>query len=223
MRKISLFAACVIMIFTVSAHAAGDPKVGEAKAEQCFDCHGVGGNSKDSTFPKLAGQFDYYIVKQIKDFKSGTRKGHTFNDMAITIESDQDVEDIAAYFSTQPDMAGEPTDPPLMVERTVGDRRGEPGGVISVSMFKLGKDIYMDGGLTKCFECHGEGARGGMMKEAPKLAGQHKDYLIKAMDDVYSRKRRADMFNLMWRGVSTLDKEEWGFVAEYLSSIPAVE
>jgi cytochrome c553 len=229
MKKTSLLAACLMMISSVVAHAAGDPKAGEAKAELCFDCHGAGGNSEDSTFPKLAGQFDYYIIKQIKDFKSGARKDDTMTDMAMMIETDQDIEDIAAYFSAQPDMVGEPTDPPLMVERTIAER-GKGANVVSVPMVKLGKDIYMDGALTKCFECHGADARGGMemggggmMKGAPKLAGQHKDYMLKAMNDIFTRKRHADMFNLMWRGLNTLDKGEWEYVAEYLSGIQAAE
>jgi len=224
MKKISLLITSLIMMSSTVAYAVGDPKAGEAKAELCFDCHGVGGNSEDSTFPKLAGQFDYYIIKQIKDFKSGARKDDTMTDMAMIIESDQDLEDIAAYFSAQPDMAGEPTDSPRMVERIVG-KRGEEEKVIKVSVLKLGKDIYMDGGHTKCFECHGADARGGggMMKGAPKLAGQHKEYMLKAMDDIHTKKRRADMFNLMWRGLNVMSEEEREFVAEYLSSIPAAE
>ena len=214
-----------MIISTVGmAHAAGDLKAGEAKAELCFDCHGVGGNSEDPTFPKLAGQFEDYIITQIKNFKSGERKDDTMTDMAMMIETDQDLEDIAAYFSSQPDMEGAPTDPPLMADRIIKER-GKKEQVISVPVVKIGKDIFMDGGLTKCFECHGVDARGkgGIMKGAPKLAGQHKEYMLKSMDDIYNRKRRADTFDLMWRSLNSLDKEEWGFVAEYLSGLQSAE
>jgi len=222
MNKTSYLAICLMMVSTAGmAHAAGDPKAGEAKAELCFDCHGVGGHSEDSTFPKLAGQFPDYIIKQIKDFKSGVRKDDTMTDMAMMIETDQDLEDIAAYFSSQSDMVGTVSDPPLMIERTV-KKRGESAKVVQIPMIEHGKSVFLDSALTKCYECHGIDARGGghgRMMGAPKLAGQHKDYLLKAMDDMYTRKRQADMFDLMWRGLDVLDEEERGAVAEFLSSL----
>src|SRR6478609_1129543 len=52
------------------AHVAGDAKAGQAKAAVCGACHGVDGNSAAPNFPKLAGQGERYLVKQIHDIKA---------------------------------------------------------------------------------------------------------------------------------------------------------
>ena len=56
-----------------AAHAAGDPAAGQAKAVVCGACHGVDGNSALANFPKLAGQGERYLLKQMQDIKSGAR------------------------------------------------------------------------------------------------------------------------------------------------------
>jgi len=204
------------------ANAAGDPKAGEAKAELCFDCHGINGISEDNTFPKLAGQYEDYIIKQIKRFKNGERNDDTMTDMAMMIETDQDLEDIAAYFSSQPDMTGTPAQPPITVERKIR-KRGESEKIVDVPIADLGKDLFLDASFTKCYECHGIDGRGKRYRSrgAPKLAGQHKAYLLKAMDDIRTNKRQADRFGLMKRGLISISEDERGYIAEWLSGLGA--
>ena len=55
------------------AHAAGDAAAGQAKAAVCGACHGPDGNSMAPNFPKLAGQGERYLNKQLHDIKSGKR------------------------------------------------------------------------------------------------------------------------------------------------------
>jgi cytochrome c553 len=78
--------------------AAGDIKAGSEKARACQVCHGKGGKSTNPTYPILAGQHAKYIIKQLKAFKSGVRKDPIMNGMAATL-SEQDIEDIAAFFA----------------------------------------------------------------------------------------------------------------------------
>ena len=59
---------------TGMAQAAGDAKAGQAKAAMCGACHGADGNSAAPNFPKLAGQGERYLLKQMNDIKSGNRK-----------------------------------------------------------------------------------------------------------------------------------------------------
>jgi len=90
------------VIGTSKAYAAageGDAKRGSHKAKACQVCHGKGGRSTKSTYPVLAGQHAKYIVKQLKAFKSGTRKDPIMNGMASTL-NEQDMLDVAAFFSS---------------------------------------------------------------------------------------------------------------------------
>ena len=53
--------------------AAGDPEAGKTKSANCAACHGVDGNSVNPEWPKLAGQHEGYIVKQLLYFSDGER------------------------------------------------------------------------------------------------------------------------------------------------------
>lgn len=82
-----------------SAQAAGDIQAGKTKAVACQVCHGQGGKSINPLYPVLAGQHARYIIKQLKAFKSGTRKDPIMNGMAAPLTVD-DMEDIAAFFAS---------------------------------------------------------------------------------------------------------------------------
>ena len=80
--------------------AAADPAAGEATATSiCAGCHMPDGNSVVDMFPKIAGQHEQYIVKQINDYKSGARQDDQMTGMAFTMATDADVENVAAYFA----------------------------------------------------------------------------------------------------------------------------
>jgi cytochrome c553 len=87
------------VFFTGFAFAEGDVDEGRKKARACQVCHGKGGDSQNPTYPRLAGQHAKYIVKQLKAFKSGTRKDPIMNGMAATLSED-DMEDVAAFFES---------------------------------------------------------------------------------------------------------------------------
>ena len=82
------------------AHAGGDSAAGEQKAAACNACHGAGGNSTISINPILAGQHRSYLVQALQDYKNGTRTNPIMKGMAAGL-SDQDIEDLAAYFAAQ--------------------------------------------------------------------------------------------------------------------------
>ncbi len=98
--KKQILALITATTLTVSANAiaAGDAAKGKAKSATCNACHGTDGVGKMPTYPNLKGQKPAYIVKQLKAFKSGTRKDPTMNAMAKML-SDSDMENIAAHFS----------------------------------------------------------------------------------------------------------------------------
>ncbi|MEO8009093.1 MAG: cytochrome c, partial [Betaproteobacteria bacterium] len=73
---------------------------GAAKSDSCAHCHGTDGNSTASAYPSLAGQTREYLYRQIKAFKEGQRKNSMMSP-AVVVLSDQDMQDLAQYFSEQ--------------------------------------------------------------------------------------------------------------------------
>lgn len=66
----------------------------------CAACHGADGNSTNPLWPKLAGQHAAYLVKQLKDFKSGARKDPMMGPMTSPL-SEADMENLAAFYASQ--------------------------------------------------------------------------------------------------------------------------
>lgn len=95
----SVFALIILFSFSNFSQAAGDAKKGKARAGTCFACHGAKGVSVSPIWPNLAGQKAAYLVKQLKDFKSGARKDASMTAMVAGL-SVADMENIAAYFSS---------------------------------------------------------------------------------------------------------------------------
>jgi cytochrome c553 len=149
--------ASSLVLFSVHALAQGDATAGQAKSAICAACHGADGNSMVPNWPKLAGQHEQYLNRQITLIKSGARPVPEM--MGITPGlNDQDILDLSAYFSAQ--------------ERSAG--------VADDSMVLLGERIYRagnaDSGVPACMACHGPAGEGNPVSGYPALAGQHAPY-----------------------------------------------
>lgn len=97
----SMLTTIALLLCNPAAQAAGDPAAGRTKAETCFGCHAAGEyfNVYPSyRVPKLGGQRPEYIVEALKAYKAGTRKHDTMQANASPL-TEQDMQDIAAYFS----------------------------------------------------------------------------------------------------------------------------
>ncbi len=100
-RSLSVITSLALLVWMVpAAHAEGNAAAGKNKAVVCFACHGRNGNSLDSQYPRLAGQYPAYIVQALKEYKDGQRKNPLMVGFASTL-SQQDRMDIAAYFGSQ--------------------------------------------------------------------------------------------------------------------------
>jgi cytochrome c553 len=93
--------AVAALLITELAQAADFEAAKKKVAETCQACHGMDGNSQVPDYPKLAGQNQDYLAKALRDYKSGARKDPTMNGFAGTLSA-QDIDSLAAYFSTQP-------------------------------------------------------------------------------------------------------------------------
>lgn len=161
-----LFAAIVSGVLALAAmttvHAEGDPQAGKAKAAACAACHGPDGNSPNGQWPTLASQHPRYIVYQLKAFKSGERQNPVMQGMAAGL-SEQDMEDIAAYYAQQEIRIGSAD--PALVEK--------------------GQALYRGGdaenGIPACTACHGPSGLGNGPALYPRLSGQHAEYVALAL------------------------------------------
>ena len=101
-RAITLLSFGAILAFaSTQLLATGNAENGKQKAATCFACHGVDGNSIDPQYPRLAGQYNLYLQRVLHEYKGGQRNNPIMKGMVSTL-SDQDIEDIAAYFSSLP-------------------------------------------------------------------------------------------------------------------------
>ena len=100
MTRIPLIAFLVLGLAS-AAHAAGNVENGKQKSQPCAACHGADGNKTlDPQYPRLAGQYADYLAKSLKEYKSGARKNAIMAGFATTL-SDQDIEDLSAFFAAQ--------------------------------------------------------------------------------------------------------------------------
>ena len=142
----------------------GDATAGQAKAAVCGACHGPDGNSPAPNFPKLAGQGERYLTKQMHDIKDGKRTVLEMTGL-LTNLSDQDLADLAAYFASQKGSVGA-ADPKLVA-------RGE----------KLFRGGDLEKGLPACTGCHSPNGAGIAAAGFPHLSGQHATYIAKQLTD----------------------------------------
>lgn len=85
---------------TESNVITGNAAAGKSKAAVCGSCHGEDGNSENTAFPRLAGQYEGYLVKSLQDYKKNKRKNPMMTGFAASL-SDEDMKDIAAYYASQ--------------------------------------------------------------------------------------------------------------------------
>ena len=92
--------ATLLASLSGSLLADGMPEAGKEKAKVCEACHGPDGKSIAPNYPNLAGQHESYLVKALADYRAGRRTNPIMGPMAVNL-SDQDIEDLAAWFASQ--------------------------------------------------------------------------------------------------------------------------
>lgn len=94
-----LLSGVVALLITGVAQGA-NPEAGKEKSRPCAACHGADGNSQAPDFPRLAGQHYDYLVKALKDYKTGVRKNPIMAPQVANLTA-RDMEDLAAYYARQ--------------------------------------------------------------------------------------------------------------------------
>jgi len=179
----------------------GDPVAGMEKTFLCQGCHGEDGISFDTRVPKLAGQYGSYISKQVRNYLSGLLPHEIMGSMAGTV-SDEDLNDIAAYFASQPMMRG----------NVASDN-------------KLGKQLYYSDDSEKarvsCNSCHGVYGKGLSPENPvyPVIGGQHRDYLYMQLLKFKNGERNNSPGGMMNTSVHRLSNAELEALADYISGL----
>jgi len=151
----------------------GDATAGQAKAAACGACHGIDGNPASAQYPKLAGQHESYIARQIELFKTSKRQSPIMMGFATSL-SDQDMHDIGAYFASKASLPG----------------------VADTKLVAKGEALYRGGdkvtATPACMACHGPDGRGNPGAGYPQVAGQYADYVTLKLKDWRDGKKWSD-------------------------------
>jgi len=212
MKKIifSLFVA----LSSVSAVQAADANAGKEKSGACSACHGPTGVSGSPMFPNIAGQNDAYIIKQLKDFKSGARTDAMMAPMAANL-SDADMADLAAHFSSLPS-ANEQAAASSSSADTSTDAApasAPAAGSVEIVSSTPAAAIYagnVAAGKNKsaaCAACHGADGNS-LVPTYPSLAGQSANYIAKQLADFKSGNRNDPIMAGMVAGLTQEDMDD---------------
>ncbi|MFK7954888.1 MAG: cytochrome c [Lysobacterales bacterium] len=198
-----IFAGIVSLGLPLVAGAAGDPEAGKTKAIICGSCHGTDGNSTFGEWPKLAGQHENYIVRQVNLFKTGNRESAVMAPMIANV-SLEDAADIGAYFAQQ----------------------SVKPGTADETVVALGERIYRGGkaqdGVPACLACHGPTGRGNPGAGYPAVGGQHATYTGAKLKEFSQGKvwgEGEDANAIMATIASRLSEQELLALASYLEGL----
>ena len=184
----------------VAGANAGDAQAGKKAAAVCAACHGQDGNSPAPSFPKIAGLGEKYILKQLKDFKSGERNNAIMAGQVAALNEKQ-MADLAAYFAGN--------------KRTVG--------YAAEDKVALGEKIYRAGntatGVPACLACHGPDGSGIDAAGFPGLGGQHADYIKAQLVQFQEDKRTNDASKVMRDIAGRMSNKEVAAVAAYIQGL----
>lgn len=188
------------------APAKADPAKAKPIAESvCVGCHGADGNSPAAPNPHLAGQHAAYLLKQLNNFKSIDGKP-AVRDNAIMAGmvaglSDEDMKNLAAYFSQQKLKPAAAKDEKLIAE--------------GQKLWRMGD---FSKGIPACAGCHGP-AGAGLPAQYPALAGQLPEYTEDQLKKFRSGERANDPEKMMRMIADKMSDQQIKAVAEYAAGL----
>ena len=175
--------------FAQQPQSTGNPQRGATLASTCLGCHGIQGYRNaypDYAVPRLSGQHADYLAAALQEYRSDARQYPTMHLQALSL-SNQDMADVAAYLAGKPLVAAGGANPPAPAPKSA----------------------------ALCTSCHGRDGIG-VTPAYPSLAGQHKSYLVRAIQEYQTGYRKNPIMNGM---VATLKPTDVAQIADYFSSL----
>ncbi|MCF8204841.1 MAG: cytochrome c4 [Methylotenera sp.] len=202
MKKLLQISLALATAFGAITAQAQDVKAGEKKIAMCIGCHGIPGYQASfpevHKVPMIAGQNAKYIVSALQAYAKGDRKHPTMRGIATSL-SEQDMNDVAAFYEQQAKLPAAPEAIPAA-----------PANVAEL--------------LTKgaCVSCHGANFSKPIDPSYPKLAGQHADYLTVALKAYKTEKNNnvGRSNGVMAGQVKQFSNAELKAIASYIGSLP---
>jgi cytochrome c553 len=165
---------------------------GRVKAQACVACHGADGNSPAPAFPSIAGQPRQFIEMSLIMFREGRRINEAMKPLVDKL-SNADVRDLAQYFASL--------------------KMAPPSVQAAPEVVARGKAITEG---NNCVQCHSATLTG--QQHIPRLAGQHRDYLLAQLKG-FKAGTRADFDGTMTSAAQALAVQDLELVADYLSTL----
>lgn len=199
----------------------GDAKKGAALAGACAACHGLDGNATadPKIYPRIAGQSERYVARQLALFKSGERTGGTAALMIPYVAplSPQDMRDLGAHFATQKSGAG------IADDAVIADAASP---YKDMKFFEAGQKLYRSGdakrGIPACMACHGPAGAGNPGPAYPHIGGQQAWYAARRLEEYRAgttTEREASLFHVMAAIAKPLTDEEIQALSSYLQGL----
>lgn len=200
LQSIALLSVLCSLSASAASPAEGSVEEGQTKSATCVACHGPNGNSPNPEWPSIAGQHAPYILKQLQAFKSGARQNPLMSPIAMTLSED-DMADLAAYYSTQ----------------TVTGLEADPSKV------ELGQRVYrggdMQNNVAACSGCHGPRGQGNPTALYPSIQGQHATYVAAQLRAYRAGTRQTDQNQIMRDVTHTMSDDQIEAVAAYVQGL----
>lgn len=185
--------------------AAGNAELGKGKYAVCAGCHGANGEGNTAlNAPKLAGQQEWYVSRQIKNFQKGIRGTHpedTFGiqmkPMAATLATEDDIAQVSAYIAS---LQAAPSPKSLDGDSAAGQAK-----------------------YALCLACHGADGKGNVALNAPQVAGQQDWYIQRQLKNFKAGIRGThaeDSYGSQMRGMTlALSDADMVNLAVYLAEL----
>lgn len=196
MKYLGIFLAAALFCLSspIPSVASGDVEAGKKAGAACLGCHGAGGISKIAGIPSIGGQRESFLAWQLVFFRSGRRANPSMTPLTSGM-SDDDVNNLSAYFASLPPPAAPPVAP------------GED------ALYTQGASIAAQ---HHCSACHTDTFVG--KQAAARLAYQREDYLVKALSDYRSTARPSTGVAAMTEAAAGLSDSDIKALAHFLAT-----
>lgn len=197
----AVFALLLAAVSAPMALAQGNAQAGEAKAAACAACHGATGNdSLLPNVPKIGGQGERYLLKQLQEIKAGVRPVPLMEPVVAPM-SEQDLADLAAFYAAQE----------------------LPLGAVDPEKRALGEQLFRAGnaaiGVAACSACHAPNGKGNEAAGYPALSGQDVAYSELQLRAFRAGERNNDEAEVMRTTAARLNDAEIAALASYISGL----